>query len=68
MPIYEYKCPACDHRFSVLQRISEGNENLQCELCGTPRPVKQFSTFASANSSSGGSFGGGSVPSSSPFT
>jgi putative FmdB family regulatory protein len=67
MPIYEYKCPACDHRFSVLQRLGEGNENLQCEICGTPKPVKQFSTFASTTSTSGGSLAS-SAPSRSPFT
>ncbi len=69
MPIYEYKCPACNHRFSVLQRISEGNEHLQCELCGAPRPVKQFSTFASTNNASGGgAFTTSNAPSKSPFT
>ncbi len=67
MPIYEYKCPACNHRFSVLQRIGEGSEHLQCELCGTSKLIKQFSTFASASSSSEGSFAS-SVPSRSPFT
>jgi putative FmdB family regulatory protein len=51
MPIYEYKCPICNHRFSVLQRLGEGNEHLHCEKCGEPKPVKQFSTFASSVSS-----------------
>ena len=49
MPIYEYKCSACEHRFSVLQRIGEGNEHLHCEKCGESKPVKQFSTFASSS-------------------
>jgi putative FmdB family regulatory protein len=55
MPIYEYKCSACDHRFSVLQRIGEGNEQLRCEKCGEPKPLKQFSTFASSSRSRQGS-------------
>jgi putative FmdB family regulatory protein len=69
MPIYEYKCPVCDHRFSVLQRLGEGNENLVCELCGAPRPDKQFSTFASTSSAGGGqTLSSGGAPSGSPFT
>lgn len=55
MPIYEYKCPVCNHRFSVLQRLGEGNEHLRCEKCGEPKPIKQFSTFASSSSSQRGS-------------
>ena len=47
MPIYEYRCPVCQHRFAVLQRVGAGNEALTCEKCGAPRPLKQFSTFAS---------------------
>lgn len=54
MPIYEYKCSVCEHRFSVLQRIGEGNAHLRCEKCGEPKPVKQFSTFASSSSSKRG--------------
>jgi putative FmdB family regulatory protein len=52
MPIYEYTCAACNHRFSVLQRIGEGNEHLTCEKCGAPKPIKQFSSFASSGSGS----------------
>ena len=68
MPIYEYLCAACHHRFSVLQRIGEGNEHLTCERCGTPKPVKQFSTFASAASGDTSPSGASSAPSSSRFT
>jgi putative FmdB family regulatory protein len=55
MPVYEYKCSVCNHRFSVLQRIGEGNDHLRCEKCGEPKPIKQFSTFASSSGSQGGS-------------
>ena len=54
MPIYEYKCSGCNHQFSVLQRLGEGNEHLRCEKCGEPKPIKQFSTFASSSVSQGG--------------
>jgi putative FmdB family regulatory protein len=49
MPIYEYACPSCEHRFSVLQRVGEGNDHLRCEQCGTPRPVKQISLPADSD-------------------
>jgi putative FmdB family regulatory protein len=56
MPIYEYQCVSCQHRFSVLQRMGEGNEHLQCEICGAMKPVKQFSTFASGSGGSASNF------------
>ena len=69
MPIYEYRCPACHHRFAVLQRLGEGNERLQCEQCGAPQPVKQFSTFAAARSEGRASSSGvASAPANSNFT
>jgi putative FmdB family regulatory protein len=61
MPIYEYKCRACNHRFSVLQRVGAGNEDLRCEKCGEPRPIKQFSTFASSGTAGDAGAGGGQV-------
>jgi len=48
MPIYEYRCAACDHRFEIIQRLGEGPEGLSCPGCGTPRLEKIFSTFAAA--------------------
>jgi putative FmdB family regulatory protein len=72
MPLYEYRCESCDHRFEVLQRMGEGNERLTCPRCGAGEPSKQFSTFASAASGGGtaASFGGGgcSAPAGSGFT
>jgi putative FmdB family regulatory protein len=48
MPLYEYQCSACRHRFEVLQRLGEDGGDLTCPSCGQPRPEKQFSTFASS--------------------
>ncbi len=62
MPLYEYRCPDCGHRFELLQRLGEGAEDVTCPSCGRPAPEKQFSTFASSSASGGGgstSFGGG---------
>lgn len=64
MPLYEYRCPQCGHRFEILQRMGEGAEGLSCPRCGAGKVEKQFSTFASTSSgeSSGFSSGGGCGP------
>lgn len=59
MPLYEYTCQECDHRFEVLQRIGEGPEGLQCPECDCEEIEKEFSTFASTSDSSGVSYSGG---------
>jgi putative FmdB family regulatory protein len=35
MPIYEYQCTACGHRFERLQRVSDPPETA-CAECGGP--------------------------------
>ncbi len=53
MPLYEYRCDDCDHRFEVLQRIGEGPEGLLCPSCGRDDHLeKQFSTFAASGGES----------------
>lgn len=51
MPLYEYQCPACGHRFEILQRLGEGGDELACPECARPRPERKLSTFASSTSS-----------------
>lgn len=53
MPLYEYQCTECGHRFEVLQRMGEGADGLSCPRCQGPRPEKKFSTFASTSTGSG---------------
>ena len=52
MPIYEYKCASCGHRFDVLQRIGADGSDLTCPNCNTPKPEKMLS--ACANHGGGG--------------
>jgi putative FmdB family regulatory protein len=33
MPIYEYKCGACDQTFEYMQRVSDAPKS-ECEGCG----------------------------------
>lgn len=48
MPLYEYTCNACDHRFEVLQRMGAGADGLLCPSCGSQSPRRELSTFATA--------------------
>ncbi len=59
MPMYEYHCPECGHRFEILQRLGAGAEDVICPRCGRAKPDKQFSTFASSAASAGGAVAGG---------
>ncbi len=42
MPIFEYRCKACDTKFEKLVR---GNERVTCPRCGKGKPDKLFSVF-----------------------
>jgi len=54
MPVYEYKCRRCGHKFEALQRLGENGENLKCPHCGESKPEKVFSTCASSQTGAGG--------------
>ena len=49
MPLYEYSCADCHHRFEILQRLDQDAGDLVCPRCGGERLEKQFSTFASTS-------------------
>ena len=42
MPIYEYKCTACDHRMEKLQRMSDDPLKI-CPACNQPQLTKLVS-------------------------
>ena len=42
MPIYEYKCKACEHKFDKLQKISD-DPLTDCPECGASELVKLVS-------------------------
>lgn len=58
MPLYEYTCGHCGHRFEELQRMGEGAEGVTCPRCGEKEAHRELSTFAS--STAGGKSAGGS--------
>lgn len=46
MPIYEYKCPKCEHRFEQLVKSMSAEETVVCPECGSKHVEKQLSVFA----------------------
>src|SRR5690349_8309095 len=45
MPIYEYKCKACDREFEYQQRMSDPDKT-ECEACGKPALERLISRTA----------------------
>ena len=43
MPLYEFKCRACGHRFDELVKL---NETASCPKCGDPGSERLFSASA----------------------
>ena len=49
MPLYEYRCQACEERFEVLRRMGQDNAGVTCPSCGEGRVEREHSTFASGS-------------------
>lgn len=47
MPLYEYRCESCGHRFEALV---QGSEKPSCSACGALKLEKLFSAFAVSTS------------------
>jgi putative FmdB family regulatory protein len=45
MPLYEYRCDACEHRFEIIQRFSDDPISV-CPSCGNGPVVKLLSSPA----------------------
>jgi putative FmdB family regulatory protein len=46
MPIYEYKCSKCEHRFEQLVASVSAGADVKCPECGGRRVEKLPSVFA----------------------
>jgi putative FmdB family regulatory protein len=65
MPIYEYRCNECRKTFELIRSLSEGDQELRCPVCKSPKVSRVMSVFSScptSDSSSAPSCGPG------PFT
>ena len=38
MPVYNYKCKTCDHRFEAFASVEERNNTL-CQKCSSPTEI-----------------------------
>ncbi|HHT49403.1 MAG TPA: zinc ribbon domain-containing protein [Firmicutes bacterium] len=59
MPIYEFSCPECKHKFEELCKCN--TESIPCPKCGATQTKRLFSAFGFAVS--GGSSSSGSAAS-----
>ena len=53
MPLYDYRCKTCEHRFEKLVRTQPGPGVLACPECGRTTAVRQLSSFSTARSDRG---------------
>lgn len=47
MPMYEYICKGCDHRFEIMQALSAKADETVCPRCNTTNSRRLMSSFAS---------------------
>ncbi len=55
MPLYEYLCPNCNHKFELMRPMAQAAEAAQCPSCGGSAR-RLFSTFAASSKGSEGEF------------
>lgn len=53
MPIHEYCCCQCEHRFEALVRSADDARVLACPECGGMDHERLFSVFAAPQTSNG---------------
>ncbi|RMH07730.1 MAG: zinc ribbon domain-containing protein [Nitrospirae bacterium] len=47
MPLYEYQCQTCDHKFERMQSLSALDEATPCPRCHGEKTKRLMSSFAS---------------------
>jgi putative FmdB family regulatory protein len=52
MPIYEYVCTDCDHKFELIRPVSKSSEAASCPNCHKPaeRVLSRFACFTTDDS------------------
>jgi putative FmdB family regulatory protein len=45
MPIYEYHCSQCDHKFDLIRALSKRDDPAPCPDCGEPGDRQLITTF-----------------------
>jgi len=49
MPIYEYRCKACNHEYELIRSIAQMNQPGACPSCKSRRVERRLSMFAVAS-------------------
>ena len=49
MPLYEYECKKCGHRFEKLVSFSNASKNQPCPSCKSEESEKLMSTFSTSS-------------------
>ena len=63
MPIFEYTCANCGHRFEKLILSSKRAKELRCPKCGSEQVDKNISLFGSVGAGAGQASAANCVPS-----
>ncbi len=45
MPIYEYQCLSCQHKFELIRPMSQADAPLSCQQCGASQVKRLLSVF-----------------------
>jgi putative FmdB family regulatory protein len=53
MPVYEYRCAECGHRFSMIRPMKESDAGCECPLCGAPNARRLISRFTAIGAGDG---------------
>jgi len=53
MPIHEYQCKKCGHRFEELILGRAGADDVYCPECGAKRTERLMSAFSTSGTSKG---------------
>jgi len=46
MPIYEYQCSKCSHRFEMIHGVDDKDLKIICPQCRDTQPQKLISSFS----------------------
>jgi putative FmdB family regulatory protein len=49
MPIYQYQCEQCGHRFDLRRDLDEVNKEPKCPKCGAERPRRVYYSFSTCS-------------------
>ena len=62
MPIYEYECDDCGHRFDLRRGFEDDDSDVTCPGCGAGHPRRAISMFGTCSPGGDCAPAGGSAP------